>query len=589
MELKRLFDLPYYQLEKFPRADALAGKVNKEWIKFSTQEYVDNAKYFALGLVSIGISNGDKIATISNNRPEWNFVDMGILQAGAVHVPIYPTLSNEDTAYIIEHSEAKILILSDKLLYTRIKPLADNIKQIAAVYTFNEVEGSKNWNEIIELGKKADESTKQKLEEQKSKVDVHDLASIIYTSGTTGVSKGVMLTHENIVANILGGRNALPLNNNHKVLSFLPLCHIYERTIGYLFQFSGCGIYYAQNMGTIVQDIQEIKPDGFDTVPRLLEKVYDGIMKKGAVLSGVKKKLFDWAVDLGLKYEFDGANGALYEMQLKLANKLIFSKWREALGGNIKFIGSGGAALQPRLARIFWAAQIPVQEGYGLTETSPLIAFNYPNRPDIEFGTVGPVLDGVTVKIAEDGEILVKGHNVMKGYYKNDDLTKEVIDNEGWFHTGDIGMFVKGKYLKITDRKKEIFKLSSGKYIAPQVIENKMKESIYIEQLMVVGEGEKTASAIISPDFETLQAWAKKSSLNFTDKADLISKPEVKKMIQAEIMKLNKDLGKTEQIAQFRIVPDSWSPESGEMSQTLKLKRRILNEKYQKLVNEMKE
>ena len=589
MELKHVFDLPYYQLEKYPRQDALSGKVNKEWVSYSSQDYVDNAKLAALGFVALGISNGEKIATVSNNRPEWNFIDMGILQAGAVHVPIYPTLSNDDFTYILKHSDAKYIFVSDKLLYNKLKPIIDITESIVDIYTFNDIEGAKNWQEIIEMGKKADETVIQKLEKQKNAVGIDDLASIIYTSGTTGVPKGVMLSHKNIVANILGGQYALPLNETHKVLSFLPLCHIYERTITYLFQFKGCGIYYAQNMGTIVQDIQDVKPDGFDTVPRLLEKVYDGIMKKGAVLTGIKKSLFDWAVKLGLKYEFEGANGFFYEAQLKLANKLIFVKWREALGGNIKFIGSGGAALQPRLARIFWAAKIPVQEGYGLTETSPLIAFNYPTRPDIEFGTVGPILEGVEVKIAEDGEILVRGHNVMKGYYKNEELTKEVIDDEGWFYTGDIGKFVNGDLLKITDRKKEIFKLSSGKYVAPQVVENKMKESIYIEQLMVIGEDQKTASAIVSPDFETLKAYAKKKNFTYADNAELIALPEIKKMVQSEIMRLNKDLGKTEQITSFRLVPNSWTPESGEMSQTLKLKRIKITNKYQKLVDELKE
>ncbi len=589
MELKRIFDLPYYQLEKFPRADALAGKVDNKWVKYSTKEYVDYANTVALGLIKLGIKPGDKVATVSNNRPEWNFLDMGILQVGAVHVPIYPTLSTVEFSYILDHSDTKYIIISDKLLHDKLRPFVEKIDGIKEIYTFNEVEGAKNWQEILDFGKNADEATKKELVERKKNSNEDDLASIIYTSGTTGVPKGVMLTHKNIVANIIGGRVALPMNENHKVLSFLPLCHIYERTIGYIFQYSGCGIYYVRNMGTILQDIQDVRPDGFDTVPRLLEKVFDGIMKKGTVLTGIKKKLFDWAVNLGLKYEFEGANGFVYETQLKLANKLIFSKWREALGGNIKFIGSGGAALQPRLARIFWAAGIPVQEGYGLTETSPLIAFNYPQRPSIKFGTVGPVIHGVEVKIADDGEILVKGHNVMKGYYKNLEQTREVIDVDGWFHTGDIGTFVEGDFLKITDRKKEIFKLSGGKYVAPQVVENKMKESVYIEQLMVCGAGQKTPSAIISPDFENLNTYAKEHKLSYNDKKELIVFQEIEQLIKNEIIRLNKELGKSEQIAQFRMVADSWSPETGEMSQTLKLKRRIINEKYKDLIDDLRE
>jgi len=587
MEIKRVFDLMDHQLENFPREDAICGKVNGEWKKISTQEYKKNSDLVSYGLIKMGIKPGEKIATISNNRIEWNFIDMGIIQIGAIHIPIYPTLSTEDFRHILSHSDAEILIVSDKLIYQKIKPIVDEIPQLESIFTINEVEGVRNWTEITKLGENAESETINKLLELKDSVKEEDLASIIYTSGTTGVSKGVMLTHKNFVSNFKSARHALPLNESHKILSFLPLCHVYEHLLNYLFQYKGIGIYYAQNIGTIVRDLQDIKPDGFDTVPRLLEKVYDTIIKKASTLSGVKKALFDWALNLGLKYNFGGSNGVWYEAQLKVANKLIFNKWREALGGNVKFIGSGGAALQVRLARVFWAAGIPVQEGYGLTETSPLIAFNYPKHPDIKFGTVGPVIEDVTVKIADDGEILVKGNNVMKGYYKADDKTKEVIDSEGWFHTGDVGELVENKFLKITDRKKEIFKLSSGKYISPQVVENKLKESIFIEQSMVFGENQKQAFALISPEFESLQDYANKNKINYIAKSELILKAEIIKLVQKDVIKLNKQLGKTEQIGKFRLVPDSWTPESGEMSQTLKLKRRVLVEKYKDLINEL--
>lgn len=587
MKIKRVFDLMDYQLENFSREDAICGKVNGTWKKISTQEYKKNSDIVSYGLIKLGVKPGEKIATISNNRIEWNFIDMGIMQIGAIHVPIYPTLSTEDLRHILNHSDAKILIVSDKLIYQKIKSIVDEIPQLKSVFTINEVEGVPNWTEITKLGENAENEIVTKLSELKNNVKEEDLASIIYTSGTTGVSKGVMLTHKNFVSNFKSARHALPLNESHKILSFLPLCHVYERLLNYLFQYKGIGIYYAQNIGTIVRDLQDIKPDGFDTVPRLLEKVYDTIIKKASSLTGVKRALFDWALNLGLRYNLGGKNGVWYEAQLKVANKLVFSKWREALGGNVKFIGSGGAALQVRLARVFWAAGIPVQEGYGLTETSPLIAFNYSKHPDIKFGTVGPVIEGVTVKIADDGEILVKGNNVMKGYYKAEDKTKEVIDSEGWFHTGDVGEFVDNKFLKITDRKKEIFKLSSGKYISPQVVENKLKESIYIEQCMVFGENQKQALALISPEFEALQEFANKHNISYIAKSELILKDEIKNLIQKEVIKLNKQLGKTEQIGKFRLVPDSWTPETGEMSQTLKLKRRVLVEKYKYLINEL--
>lgn len=448
-----VFDLLEWQNNNFPKTDAITGKENNEWRKYSTKEYIKLSRYVSCALLSKNIGKNDKVMTITNNRPEWNFTDMGILQIGAIHVPVYPTISSDEYRYIIEHSDAKIVFISDKNLYQKIKPIINQINKGIEIITYNNLDNSNKWIDFVELGKKSEAKYANQLDKLKKEVKPDDVASIIYTSGTTGLSKGVMLTHHNFVSNFKAPVKALPLNENHCILSFLPLCHVYERLLNYLFQYKGVSIYYAQNIGTIINDLKEIKAQGFDTVPRLLEKVFDTIMQKAKDLRGIKRKLFDWALDLGLKYELDGANGKWYELQLSIANKLVFSKWREALGGNIRFIGCGGAALQERLARVFWAAKIPIQEGYGLTETSPLIAFNWYKTPGLRLGTVGPVIPGIEVKIADDGEILVRGSNVMKGYYKNKELTKSVIDIDGWFHTGDVGKLVDNKYLKITDRK----------------------------------------------------------------------------------------------------------------------------------------
>ncbi len=587
MDVTRTFDLLDNYKKNFNRADALAYKIDGKWKHYSTEDYIRNANLVSYGLLALGYNKGDRIITISNNRPEWNFCDIGFAQTGIIHVPIYPTISTDDYKHILRDCSAKAIIVSDAILYRRIKPIADEIDCIEAIYTFNVVENATNWNVIVEAGKKHEKKYITIVEDIKKSIFPTDLVSVIYTSGTTGNSKGVMLSHQNFMSNCMAATSALPLNNTHKVLSFLPLCHVYERLLSYLYQYHGIGIYYAVNMGTIVNNLKEINADGFDTVPRLLEKVYDGIMAKGAKLKGTKRKLFDWAVKLGLRYEFGGKNGLWYELQLKIANKLIFSKWREALGGNIKFIGCGGAMLQPRLCRLFWAAKIPIQEGYGLTETSPLVAINHHAYPDIQFGTVGLVLKNQTVRIAEDGEILVKGSNVMLGYLNHPELTKTAIDENGWFHTGDIGEFVDGRFLRITDRKKEIFKTSSGKYIAPQVIENLLKESVLIEQLMVVGENEKFASAIIVPNFEYLKNWCRDKKISFATNKDIIENKEVYALFKKDIGKLNKALGRVEEIKRFRLVSKEWSMTTGELSPTLKLKRRFLFEKYSNLIDDI--
>jgi long-chain acyl-CoA synthetase len=587
MEITRTFDILDNYQKNFQKDDALAAKVDKKWVKYSINEYIDYVNNFSFGLLALGLKKGDKIATISNNRPEWNFADMAMSQIGVIHVPIYPTISEEEYDYILDHAEPKIIIISDKLLLDKLKSIIGKNKFIEDIYTYNKIEGTKNWREIIELGKQNADKFKDQLRELKTSIKPEDMLTLIYTSGTTGFPKGVMLSHSNIVSNFIATSYVHPFGNESKSLSFLPLCHIYERMVNYHYQYKGISIYYAESMGTIVDNLKEIKPDIFSTVPRLLERVYDRILGKGKELPFLKKKIFFWAVNLGLKFKLHGENSKWYYMKLKIADKLIFSKWREALGGNVKIIVSGGAALQPRLATIFWAAKIPVLEGYGLTETSPVIAVGNLNTMEIKFGAIGPVINGVEVKISDDGEILCKGPNVMLGYYKQPELIKEVIDEEGWFHTGDVGIIEDNKYLKITDRKKEIFKLSSGKYIAPQVIENKIKESFFIEQIMVVGENEKFASALISPNFTYLHDWAADHNIKYGNIKDLIQHQDVLQLFQEEINLINKQLAFHEQIKRYRLVEEEWSPQTAELSPTLKLKRQFIYKKYDHILREI--
>lgn len=584
MSVTRIFDLLEHQAGKFPKEDVLANKEKDQWIKYSTSAYINNANHISSGLIALGINKDDKIATISNNRPEWNFVDMGMLQIGAIHVPIYPTISESDYKFILNDAEVKAVFLSDQQLYQKINKIASEIPSLKHIYTFDKVEGAKNWQEIRELGI---QNKAQNLEEIKSSIKENDLATIIYTSGTTGNPKGVMLSHNNIVSNFLACHDLAPVDSRHKALSFLPLCHVYERMLTYMYQYIGLSIYYAESLEKIADNIKEVKPDIFTTVPRLLEKVYDKIVAKGKELKGIKRKLFFWALDLGLKYEIGSANGWWYEFQLMLANKLIFNKWREALGGNVKAIVSGGAALQPRLARVFWAAKIPVLEGYGLTETSPVIAVNNFKANGLRFGTVGSSIRNIEIKIAEDGEILCKGPNVMLGYYKRPDLTSEVIDNNGWFHTGDIGVMEEGRFLKITDRKKEIFKTSGGKYVAPQALENKFKESLFIEQIMVIGENQKYPAALIVPTFAHLKEWCSKNNIPYNSNEDIVKNNTIINKIKDEIDHYNKNFGKTEQIKTFELLSKEWTVDSGELTPTMKLKRKIIAEKYKDYINKI--
>ncbi len=586
MEITRTFDILDRHAREYKKEDALAAKVEGRWVRISSEEYHRRALLVSYALLALGLKKGDRIAVITNNRPEWNYIDMGASRAGIVTVPIYPTISVEEYTYILKDAEPRIIFLADQGLVKKLRPVVDEVKNIKGVYTFNKTEGEKHWEELLKLGEQEEEKYRDELEKISSSIADEDWLTMIYTSGTTGFPKGVMLSHRNLVSNVKSTIHVHTNGPGAKALSFLPISHIYERMLNYHYQYKGISIYYAQSMATIINDIKDVKPELFTTVPRLLERVYDGILAKGKELTGIKQKLFFWAVDLGLKYKLTG-NSSLYNLKHRIADKLIFSKWREALGGNVNVIVSGGAALQPRIATVFWAAGIRVLEGYGLTETSPVIAVNNLVTGQIMVGTVGPVIPGVQVKIAEDGEIKVKGPNVMMGYYKKPDLTREVIDDEGWFATGDIGMMVDNLYLKITDRKKEIFKLSSGKYVAPQVIENKFKESLFIEQIMVIGENEKFASALISPNFEYLHNWCHEQGITFRDNEELVKKPEVVKQYQQEVNRINRDLAFHEQVKRFRLVCDAWSPETGELSPTLKLKRRNLYKKYEHLIREI--
>lgn len=587
MNIERTFDLLDHLRQNHNRADILVAKREGQWIKFSAEDYGRTSRRFSYGLMSLGFEKGDKIATISNNRPEWNMADMGMSMLGVVHVPVYPTLGEEEYKYILEHSDAKMLLVNDRPTWQRLKPVVEAVG-LKHFYTFNYYEDLPHWSEVTKLGETARVKCKEELRRVKDSISPSDLASIIYTSGTTGMPKGVMLSHSNFMSNMKACAALFPLDAGDRILSFLPLCHVFERMVNYLFQFKGCSIHYAENIGTIAQNMVEIQAQAFATVPRVIERIYDKIVSKGEDLSGLKRLIFFQSLKLGEKFRVNGKHHFWYGLRLSLARKLVFSKWQKAFGGQLKFVVSGGAALQPRLSRLFFAADIPLLEGYGLTETSPVIAVNHLSQPDcLHIGSVGPVLNNVAVKIDEDGEILVKGPNVMQGYYKAQDLTDEVIDADGWFHTGDIGTLIKNRFLKITDRKKEMFKTSSGKYIAPQAIENMLKESFFIEQAMVVGENEKFASALLLPNFEYLHVWAHDNRIHFRDNPELITLPKVLKQFQKEVDVYNKQLGKHEQIKRFRLVWEDWNSNTGELSPTLKLRRRILYKKYAPVLREI--
>jgi long-chain acyl-CoA synthetase len=585
--MERTFDLLDRYRDNFIKEDALCTKQNGIWIKYSSADYIDYSYNLSYGLLELGIKKGDKIITVSNNRSEWNFVDMGMSLIGAVHVPVFTSLSADDYQYIINHSEAKLIIVSDNKLHKVMNLAVTASGQPVQIYSFEKIDGVKNWKEIIETGKRNSMKYRQTVEKIKSTISPDDFASLIYTSGTTGRAKGVILTHRNMVSNFLAAANVFNLKPEDKYLSILPLCHVGGRMGNYQTQYSGSSIYYAENMASIAVNMAEIKPDGFDAVPRVLEKFYEVIISKGNKLDGIKKRLFFWAVDLGLKFKPFGENGWLYGIKLKIADKLIFSKWRQALGGNVRIAGCGGASLHPRLERIFWAAGIKIINMYGLTETSPIITINRTEKGNVRLGSVGTVIEGVQIKIADDGEILCKGPNVTPGYYKDPELTKLAFDKEGWFRTGDIGHIEDGKFLMVTDRKKEIFKLSNGKFIAPQMIENIFKESPIIDQIMVIGEHQKFASALISPNFKYFDDWKESKKISFSDNDELIREPMVQSFFSSEIENLNKKLSPPERLNRFRLVKDEWSPVTGELSPTLKLKRQFIHDKYKSLISQI--
>ena len=584
-QITRIFDFPYHQLETYNLDKAFTSKYHGKWESISSQEYVNQANAISRGLLRLGVQTNDKIAVISTtNRTEWNVMDIGILQTGAQNVPIYPTISKEDYEYILNHSEATYCFVSDTTILEKLNAIKERTK-LKAIYTFDDVANEKSWKEILELGK--DTSNQNDVETRKNAVKTDDLATLIYTSGTTGKPKGVMLSHKNLVSNVLDSEKRVPFDyGNSKSLSFLPVCHVFERMILYLYQYCGVEIYFAESIEKMSDNLKEIKPHVMTAVPRLYEKVYDKIVAKGSELSGVKKALFFWAVELGLKYEPYGANGWWYETQLKLARKLIFSKWKEGLGGQLDLMVSGSAALQPRLTRIFAAAQMPIMEGYGLTETSPVISVNDMRDGGFRIGTVGKIIDNVHIKIADDGEILVKGPNVMKGYYKEPEKTAEVM-TDNYFHTGDIGELDTDGFLKITDRKKEMFKTSGGKYVAPALLENQFKQSRFIEQIMVIGEGEKMPAALIQLNYEFVEEWAKRHNLSFKSKVDMCSNVKLQERIQEEINEANQKFGHWEQIKKFEITPDAWTIEGGHLTPTMKMKRKVIKEIYKDLIEKI--
>ncbi len=585
-EVTRLFDIPQYQLETYNLSKSLTTKYNGKWVSISSQEYINQTHAISRGLLRLGVNPNDKIAVISStNRTEWSILDIGVLQIGAQNVPIYPTIAKEDYEYILNHSESKYCFVSDVEVLEKINAIKEKTK-LKEVYTLDVIPNEHNWKEILKLGE--DESNQNEVENRKTCVKPQDLATIIYTSGTTGQPKGVMLSHHNLISNVIDSEKRVPFEyGKSKALSFLPICHVFERMILYLYQYCGVEVHFAESIDKMSDNLKEVKPNVMTAVPRLYEKVYDKIVDKGAELSGIKRALFFWAIDLGLKYEPYGANGLWYEIQLKIARKLIFSKWKEGLGGNLDLMVSGSAALQPRLTRTFAAAGMPIMEGYGLTETSPVVSVNDMRNGGFRIGTVGRIIDNVEVKIAEDGEILVKGPNVMLGYYKDLEKTNEVMTGD-YFHTGDIGEVSDDGFLKITDRKKEMFKTSGGKYVSPALIENELKQSHFIEQVMVIGEGEKMPAALIQPDFNFIKHWIEKKGKDIKpDNISIATSQIIKDRIQKEVDKTNLKFGNWEQVKKIELTADVWSIDSGHLTPTMKMKRKVIKDIYKDLVEKI--
>jgi long-chain acyl-CoA synthetase len=578
MEITRVFDILELYKTKYKKDDILCSKADKQWKKYSGDDLINYSNWVSYGLLNLGITGKDKVAIIANNRPEWVFADYGCQQAGIVTVPVFPTISNNDLKFILNHAEVTAVFISDKKILAKLNEIEKDIPTVKHLIAFDKIDGVLHFEDFISSAKQKPQ--KEKIEAIKKSVTPNDLLTILYTSGTTGTPKGVMISHDNLVENVTDCQDFAPFATWWKALSFLPLNHVYERMLITLYLYKGISVYFAEGYETIGDNLKEVQPQIFVSVPRLIERVYEKILAAGDKLSGFRKNLFDWSIKIAEQYEVNGANGWQYELKRKIADKFIYSKWREAVGGKLVCLASGGAALNPKLERIFLCAGIKVLQGYGLTETCVVVSVNRFGPDNIRIGTVGPLIDNVQVKIAEeDGEILVKGKSVMQGYYKNPEATEEVFDKDGWFHTGDVGTFVEGKFLKITDRKKEIFKTSAGKYIAPLAIENKLKECRFIEQCMVVGEGQKFASALIVPNFGNFKEYCKEHGIEWKDNYHMSQHPDLKKMINDHIKSVNKSLAPYEQLKRCEILSKEWGIDSGELTPKLSLKRKVIKEK----------
>ena len=586
MEIKRIFDILTYYREMYDcEKTMLAGKIDGKWNEYNIHEYIQYANNISYGLLAMGIKKGDKVAIISSNRPEWNFVDMALMQIGVIPIPMFPSISESDYIYIFNHSEVSIVFSEGEELLNKIEHILPQIPSIKHVFTFVNRQGFQYLEQLAQFGSK--NANKKLLDEIKTSIKTDDLATIVYTSGTTGNQKGVMLSHANIISNLFAVSHISPVKSGEKAISFLPLCHAYERILNYMYQYLGISVFYVENMTTIAENIQEIQPSIFSTVPRLMEKIYDKIINTGRNQKWLKRQIFFWAVNLGHKYELDNNNGWFYNIQLSLADKIVFVRWRKALGGNVKVIVSGGASLQYRLIKIYTAARIPILEGYGLTETSPVISVNTFFKNGRKFGTVGPPLPETTVVIADDGEVLFKGPNLMMGYYKEPELTKEAIDEEGWFHTGDTGVIEPKGQLRLIGRKKAIFKTSNGKYVNPEQIEEKFKESSFIDSIIVIGENQKFAAALIVPDFNHLKSWCVVKGHEYTNNEEMVKSSVIFNRIKREIDKYNKYFGDTEKIKKYEIIDFEWTEKTGELTPTLKLKRKFIYEKYKNIIDKI--
>lgn len=587
MEITRLFDILELYKGTYSKDDLLCAKedtlTGRAWKKYSSNDFINRTNCVSYGLFALGLNEGDKIAIISNNRPEWNFCDFGCQQANMISVPIFPTISNHDLQFILNHAGVKAVFISDKLIYSRLAAIEKEIPEVKFVISFNPIEGIMPFSDFLELGKT--NPVPDKIESIKQRIKPEDMMTILYTSGTTGTPKGVMISHHNLISNVKACQFLAPFQLHWRALSFLPLNHVYERMISMLYLYKSVSIYYAEGIETIGDNLKEIKPQMFVSVPRLIERVYEKITATGEKLTGFKRKIFDWSLRIAHRYSLPNTNGPWCNIQRKVADMLVYSKWREALGGELVCIVSGGAALNPKLERVFLCAGITCLQGYGLTETAVVISVNYYGGDNIRIGTVGPVIEGVEVKIApDDHEIMVKGPNIMLGYYKNPEATKEAIDADGWLHTGDVGEFVEGRFLKITDRKKEIFKTNAGKYIAPLMIENKIKESRYVEQSMVVGENQKFASAIIVPSFANFREYCKDNGIPWTTNEEMSQHETLKKLINDHIKTINKVLAPYEQLKKAALLKKEWSVEGGELTPKMSLKRKVIREKYASVI-----